>query len=90
MKYIVTCEKNDEVFAMLPKGTELIPDFCQCENEDDRELYKDFVGAMLPSWADMLNLFKKADDEYHCPSIIFGVDLELSTADSVVYYWDWY
>ena len=90
MKYIVTCKKDDEVFTMLPEGTELLYHFCQYEDEDDRKVYQNYVGAVLPSWADMLNLFKKADNEYCCPRIIFEIDLELSTADAVVYCWDRY
>ena len=89
MKYIITCEKDDKIFPLLPEGTELIPDFCQYEDEDDRELYKDFVGAVLPSWEDMLKLFRKTD-EWYCPGVIWLIDLKLSTADSIVFNWDWY
>lgn len=92
MKYVISCKRNDEViFPLLPENVEILEHFCQYEDEDETRLCEkyDYVGVLLPSYSDLLKVFKETNKR-HCPSIIWLADEELSSEETLVFNYDYY
>lgn len=92
MKYVIYCARNDEeIFPLLPENAEILEDFCQYDDEDEAEFYEknDYVGVLLPSYSDLLGIFKKTNERY-CPSIIWVVNESLSSEETLVLGYDYY
>lgn len=92
MKYVIRCPRNDkELLPLLPENVEILEHFCQYDDEDETELFAryDYVGMLLPSYSDLLKIFKETHKR-HCPSIIWLVDEELSSEETLVFGYDYY
>lgn len=92
MKYVIRCARNDEeLFPLLPENVEILEDFCQYDDEDETEFCEkcDYVGVLLPSYSDLLKIFKETNKR-HCPAIIWLVDEELSSEETLVFGYDYY